>query len=516
MKKFMQTLKVYLTPLSPIHIGCGEDFEPTNYVIKDNKLYSFEASKLGLSEPQRTRLMRILKEVDSNSLQDVQIFFSESDVIELAIENSYLTTSVSTEIANEWKNKLGKTAQIKGNGQKEFNALEIERNSYIPYSYFPYIPGSSVKGAIITAVLDNKNHQDENTYTTPNYKNKSNYNLEASKLNASLVKFYIGDIDSIDKSNEKIFSQRLKFSDFIPLSKDQELSRVMYALNIKKRMGKNKKILTGVKVRRECIQPMKYKAFYSSLTILNENHKDKIEINQLIKILNEYNFPILEKEYQILLDNKVCNNVNYIENMKVLLESGNLALIRLGRSGSEAKMYSNHELRGILVNNEQAKESNTLWIASDSTDESSVMQPFGWAIIEFSDNEEDNTLLQKWCENGKISLRSYQKNLETEQKAKEEQQAKEQALNALPKNHRKVIELKDKFNSSNEKQIDSSSALLKEVKSLIESEAINWSKEDKQFMAHHITKELITKRVELKKKNADKDLNKLLNKLVVE
>ncbi|AEC18299.1 hypothetical protein UMN179_02286 [Gallibacterium anatis UMN179] len=32
-KEFMQTYQIYLTPLSPIHIGCGEDFEPTNYVI---------------------------------------------------------------------------------------------------------------------------------------------------------------------------------------------------------------------------------------------------------------------------------------------------------------------------------------------------------------------------------------------------------------------------------------------------------------------------------------------------
>ena len=41
MKKFMQTHKVYLTPLSPIHIGCGEDFEPTNYIVEQDLLYYF-------------------------------------------------------------------------------------------------------------------------------------------------------------------------------------------------------------------------------------------------------------------------------------------------------------------------------------------------------------------------------------------------------------------------------------------------------------------------------------------
>ena len=42
MKQFMQTHKVYLTPLSPIHIGCGEDFEPTNYVIDGSTLFNFD------------------------------------------------------------------------------------------------------------------------------------------------------------------------------------------------------------------------------------------------------------------------------------------------------------------------------------------------------------------------------------------------------------------------------------------------------------------------------------------
>ena len=517
MKPFIQTHNVYLTPLSPIHIGCGEDFEPTNYVIKNNKLYLFEASKLGLSESQRNHLMRILKDIDSDSVREIQAFFAESDLIDIAVESSYSKISVSPEIANEWKNKLGKTVQIKGNGRREFNALEIDRNSYIPFRNLPYIPSSSVKGAVITATLDSKNRQDTHKHLLPKYKkgNKKEYNSETNKLNTNLVNLYIGDFNTLD---DKIFSQRLKFSDFIPLLENQELSKVMYALNVKKIAGKDRKVLTGVSLRRECIQPMIHRAFYSALTVLDENHQEKIDIKQVIKTLNEYNLPILEKEYQILLNNKVCSNINYIENINVLLESDNLALIRLGRSGSEAKMYSNHELRGILVNNEQVKESNTLWLASDSKIESPAMQPFGWALLEFVDvdNEEKNHFLQKWCENEKISLRDYQKRLNAEQKIIEEQQVKEQALNSLPENQRKVIELQDKFNASNEKQIDSSSALLKEVRNLIESEAINWNKEDKKFMAERITKELITKRVELKKKNAHKDLDSLLRKLVTE
>ena len=30
MSPFLTTHRLHLTPLSPLHIGCGEDFEPTN------------------------------------------------------------------------------------------------------------------------------------------------------------------------------------------------------------------------------------------------------------------------------------------------------------------------------------------------------------------------------------------------------------------------------------------------------------------------------------------------------
>jgi hypothetical protein len=36
MNAFMKTYQAGAHALSPIHIGCGEDFEPTNYVIDDD------------------------------------------------------------------------------------------------------------------------------------------------------------------------------------------------------------------------------------------------------------------------------------------------------------------------------------------------------------------------------------------------------------------------------------------------------------------------------------------------
>ncbi|MDR1647237.1 MAG: hypothetical protein LBR88_04265, partial [Zoogloeaceae bacterium] len=56
--KFLSRHMVALTPLSPIHIGCGEDFEPTNYVIdaEQKLLYGFDPSQAVLPESLTQKL----------------------------------------------------------------------------------------------------------------------------------------------------------------------------------------------------------------------------------------------------------------------------------------------------------------------------------------------------------------------------------------------------------------------------------------------------------------------------
>ena len=43
---FLDTYDLVISTLSPVHVGCGEDYEPTNYVIDDDTLHAFDPSKL--------------------------------------------------------------------------------------------------------------------------------------------------------------------------------------------------------------------------------------------------------------------------------------------------------------------------------------------------------------------------------------------------------------------------------------------------------------------------------------
>ena len=71
---FLNHAKLYLTPLSPIHIGCGEDFDPTNYVIEKGVLYGFDPSLAELPEALRTRLTQL---GEGANLLGIQGFFRE-------------------------------------------------------------------------------------------------------------------------------------------------------------------------------------------------------------------------------------------------------------------------------------------------------------------------------------------------------------------------------------------------------------------------------------------------------
>ena len=95
MKPFIQSHNVYLTPLSPIHIGCGEDFEPTNYVIDSETLFNFEPSHLMLNERERTNLLNAV----NKDILAIHNFFSsnKSKIIPLSQYFSAITKGFVSE-----------------------------------------------------------------------------------------------------------------------------------------------------------------------------------------------------------------------------------------------------------------------------------------------------------------------------------------------------------------------------------------------------------------------------------
>ena len=149
MPDFLNRHTLHLTPLSPIHLGTGEDYEPTNYIIADNALYAFDPAQAELDPAQRNKLLGVAK---SGDIQRIQQYFADNPDPFRAAAHSI--SSVSPALASEYHKSLGKVAQREQRGNLVFNRLNIERTATNPHNHTPLIPGSALKGCLRTALME--------------------------------------------------------------------------------------------------------------------------------------------------------------------------------------------------------------------------------------------------------------------------------------------------------------------------------------------------------------------------
>ena len=512
-KEFMQTYKVYLTPLSPIHIGCGEDFEPTNYVIDEQVLYHFDPSSICLLENERTKLLNLALK---NDLLAIQRFFKTNK--RNVINFSHYFTNVSAGVAQKWESKIGKVAQQEKDGSKVLANLAIERTAYLTYSNEPYIPGSGFKGALATAILDAEHRR---------CGNKRGESAESEKL----LKKYIGEF-------EDSLLRTVKFSDFVPLK--QIYSNVYYHLNYKKKRNEKGELKKGVPLRRESIIAGQYRAFSSEVALWENRYKKGYEktINEYFQLLNQYYLPIFEEECENLVANGLVRQ-QWVSAVRSLLNEKNVALIRLGKNGADSKIYRSPNMAQIkimLSNKEKIEKdrATTIWLAGNNDDQQQDLLPLGWALVEI-DQQQENEKLKNWCEQQLKFVQYFDKTtfiqIQTDKKVAQQEtyqlelaeiQAKvaqrlaekqalldkenerKAALSLLNENQQQVLELVNALEDIKYKLMGTNRPPeYVQLENLCET-LHTWSEQDRAFFIKHITFKVIEEKITLSKKAKDK------------
>ncbi len=514
MSNFMQNHRVFLTPLSPIHIGCGEDFEPTNYIIDGQVLYHFDPSQLCLLPEQKEQLLFLAKNMN---LLKIQQFFAKNKA--QAIYCADYFANISTGLLNEWQEKIGKLTQ---KDDKVHNNFFIERTSFLPYRNAPYIPASSFKGALATTILNAK-HQAKNS---PKVEKRDHKNL---------LKAYIGDFQTS-------LLKQVKFGDFIPhLSETHSAqTQIYYAVNFKKKTNEKGNAGKGLTTRRECIMAGQYRQFISDVSFVDYASKDRNvpmapTIQQCFAYLNQYHQPIFGKECDLLVSLGLLNR-KWVSNIRALLADSSVALVRLGKNGSASKVYQG--VAQISVNKKIQNEASTLWLAGESDKQQSELLPFGWALIEL-DNGVENPTLKQWCENQikavyfdkiqylrdretrinefKLAQQQSEQAIMKKQLDTQAKQEAEQARKASLTEKQAMIETIVEKLQSAEVKPHTVSDVYQEAKNLI-NQAINenWSAEDKHHLAaiFALDAPLISQKVLINSDKAKKEYKKLLNRLV--
>jgi CRISPR-associated protein Csm5 len=536
--------RLHFTPLSPIHIGAGESYEPTNYVIEDGALHEFDtgAAMAALSGKDREELLRIASgKPNADMLKAVQRFFFERrDALKPWAVNRI---PVLPGVAEFYASRVGQTTQRKGNGKDEINKLAIQRLAHNPVSYKPVLFGSSLKGSMRTALLDKLNNRnplsrhDAELFQLeglPDYERKRRERSHSSvfkKLNEKLVQGSF-ELDPL---------RLLQISDAYWQAEDNLPSaQVCFAVDRKKQPKVEKKDLYHTL---ECVLGWRYRAFSGQINVQRVNGISEIgrkgqrqlpvadlrfDMAQVTETCNAFYWPIL------LMENEVMRNRGYLdpdwdqsiqkllEMARSKLDQGQVFLLRVGRhSGAESVTLDG--VRNVKILLEKDKDTGkqrytyepktrTLWLAANDKDQRTNLLPFGWLLVEVEPLEapaRDWPELRALCEPHLTAARAFAAKLESQQKAMEqarvaaeaqrreeeekarraaEQAAREEReeaerqaqLAAMSKEQRRVLDLGKELTPAS-KGKGKGHALFVKLRDLID-EASTWSPEDKALL----------------------------------
>jgi len=329
-------MKIKITTLSPIHIGSGEEYDKNfNFIVDGDYIYLLD------------------------EFQVVEFFISQNMIVP---ENlNYLKTFIEKNKDKLIKNKIYKR-KIKSYWQNMNTILEnlSTQNKAI-------ISGSSIKGAIETAIFSLLVDDNERVENIKNHLENQNFpeNRFSERNRAK---------HTIDKDFKKIFTY-LKISDSI----DELQTQIYKTINIKKdkshqgnRGGKVEQIANYV----ESIQPKQE----FIITIKDESDKEfenKIFENDLSKICNGYYLPKLNKQLKYYFYKKGSIGLSQL-NGRFLLNLG-----RFG--GAESKTIDEYRyIRNSHDDDKNKTSAITFALEKNGTPPffENELVPFGWVLCE--------------------------------------------------------------------------------------------------------------------------------------
>lgn len=126
--------------LTPIHVGAGSEIDPLEFILHDSCLVRFNPGEVvnGLRESELRRFHELLDRADLKAIQS----FLRGHVD--PHREGLMKIDVSQEFQREFLTKAG-------NPDNSFRVEMMPRN---PHSGGAYLPGSSIKGAIRTAIVN--------------------------------------------------------------------------------------------------------------------------------------------------------------------------------------------------------------------------------------------------------------------------------------------------------------------------------------------------------------------------
>lgn len=446
--KILDAYQLFFTPLSPIHIGTGESYEPTNYVIEDGTLYEFDTGAVvtALSESDRNELLKIASwRPNEAMIKAIQKYFHDHRA---ALQPwAVHRIPVLDGVARLYGRTVGQAANLEANGKQVLNRLEIDRTAFNSVTRQPVLFGSSIKGAIRTALLDRVNDG------RPAQERKGLHEFQGRL-------FRYRDPDR-GKLNLELDPMRLvQLSDAVWQGQvGLPTAQVLLAVNRKKarvtdETGKLRQSQAETKQLYqilECVPSLRYRSFGGQLNVQSvaglgasarlPDADLRFGVAQIAKGCNAFYRPILENEIRLLKDRGYADET-WIKSVETILQDprlveGAVFLLRVGRhSGAESvTLRGVRKIKIMLDRDTQTKkqrysdeaEAKTVWLAASERDQQTALLPFGWLLVEVAPEIEgqlaEHSSLKSTCDAQLAPARRWASSLASKLRAMNEARA---------------------------------------------------------------------------------------------
>lgn len=390
----IKNYKVRLHVLSPIHIGMGDAYDPTQFVFdKDGHMWVFDTNDYlkSLSSEKSEEFCKLA----ANSSNPIPVFgFFRDNFNKDKIKCRQV--KASSDLFQRYEEILA----IGSLSKDAINQFELKRTISNPIKNVPYIPGSSIKGCLKTLWMSEINRC-------------SDFPIVKSPDNARFEKNIEKNITGGAFARDPF--RFVKVSDFYPIEKTDNLTMMMYAVMFPKtneekenfqKAEKRNSLTVALEVipkgvdfegiisfNDQCELPESAKLKPISIAGIQqkskfyyykhqENPKDKDSLFIPSKMLNEASW-LNEKGVDISFAKKI---IECFKNKQLGFP------IRIGHHSS-AEFITIDNCRSIRITPQKVKPpkysdtSTNIWLASSrkKPDSPKNLQAFGWAMLEFEE-----------------------------------------------------------------------------------------------------------------------------------
>ncbi|MFN3411980.1 MAG: type III-A CRISPR-associated RAMP protein Csm5 [Exilispira sp.] len=390
--------KMTIEPITFIHIGSGREIDIFNYTIIDNTFYRINISNFYeiLIDKDKKKFEEIIDKISKTSPQDNNYIDNRKELLEFlesGIKNLeknpekqkgiiLYKSNFDEDFGNKYKTDLSKTDLIKADSQ----FIISEAMHRLP-DYKPYIPGSSIKGAIRTALISyiiNKLNLQRTDFNFQNYDYKKNpgkyvekniLNYNETIQNDPFRILQISDTEGYDYNSltiKQTYNYNKKNNSVLSINILNEY--IMFNNAIKFHLIINEKLLgDGIN------NHSKFDSISKKIGIRNNisNTKDIFKIEVIKNACNEFYTDKLNNEYKNYFRN-INQNLNIIakENIEQRVnKDNNEFLIRIGRFSQYESMTLDN-----LREKDNYKFNSRMLVKYDNQ-----YYPVGWAKIKYEE-----------------------------------------------------------------------------------------------------------------------------------